>query len=88
MNQPAPYDWTKHQRDGAIGRMFNRRDALLRDVARSGGIDTWDHLKSHGHHHATRSACIRWGLLAYDSKGRLRLTADGRLTALRSRADD
>ena len=39
---------------------FNRMASLLRDIARSGGHDTWSHLHSHGHSHATlRSAVAR-----------------------------
>jgi len=49
--------------DGSTIAMLGRADALLRDITRSGGRDTYDHLKSHGHHHSTIRRALRCGLI-------------------------
>ncbi len=49
--------------DRAIHAMLDRRTALLRDVVRSGGVDRWSHLHSHGHHYSTVRAAVSSGYL-------------------------
>lgn len=64
--------------DKAILVMHDRQNAVLRDVARSGGRDNFDHLSSHGHHHATIRRCIRIGYLSEPKRQVYELTGDGR----------
>lgn len=45
------------------GRQIERMASLLRDVRRSGGVDNWPHLASHGHVYATVQSAIRRGYL-------------------------
>lgn len=52
--------------DKAIHAMLDRRESLLRDVERSGGVDGWPHLFSHGHHYATVKSAVGDGLLRQD----------------------
>lgn len=54
-----------------------RRACLLRDIARSGGIDRWDHLRSHGHSAMTILAAVRRGLVRNEAP-KFILTDDGR----------
>ncbi len=61
-----------------------RREALLRDIARSGGTDRWDHLRSHGHHHATIARAMRQGYVMSPKRHQYILTYDGRCEAHRS----
>lgn len=42
---------------------IDRREALLRDVIRSGGRDRWSHLFSHGHKFPTVRSAVRDGYL-------------------------
>ena len=51
-----------------IRDMLERRYSFLLDIIRSGGRDRWSHLKTHGHHHATRDACLRLGLIEGDKR--------------------
>lgn len=66
--------------DFAIDQILRRRAAFLRDIIRSGGKDSWDHLKTHGHHHATRDSCLRIEYISGD-KRRFVITDAGRLCA-------
>lgn len=54
-------------------RQIERMASLLRDVRRSGGVDRWDHLRSHGHHFST--------VLSAADRGYLRELIDGRYEA-------
>lgn len=45
--------------DSAIHAQINRMIALLRDVDRSGGVDCWSHLFSHGHRFPTVRSAVR-----------------------------
>ena len=67
---------TEAQRDARL--------AILRDVERSGGIDRWSHLHSHGHHYQQVRACVYRGDLAEPAPYNYRLTEAG-LSTLESR---
>lgn len=54
-----------------------RRQAVLRDVARSGGTDIWPHLSSHGHHFSTVRSCVRSGHLREIRAYVYELTSEG-----------
>lgn len=58
---------------------WNRMAALLRDVERSGGIDTYAHLLSHGHHPLTIKSAVYREMLTWTSPdNRYRMAHDGR----------
>lgn len=59
------------------------RLAILRDVVRSGGVDNWSHLHSHGHHFTSVKACISRGDLTRIRAYHYAITEAGRL-ALKS----
>lgn len=63
--------------DVAILAILSRQNAVLCDVARSGGRDNYDHLRSHGHHHATIRRCIKIGYLSEPKRRVYELTGDG-----------
>lgn len=64
--------------DVAIHAKLDRQLRLLRDVSRSGGRDNFDHLKSHGHHHATIATAVQSGYLKEPARRRYELTESGR----------
>lgn len=55
---------------------------ILRDVERSGGLDRWSHLHSHGHHWKQVCAAVNRGDLNETSSYHYALTDAGR-SALR-----
>lgn len=64
--------------DRYVLAQVRRKEFLLRDVARSGGTDTLDHLRSHGHHHSTIRAAFRSDeLRRIRRRGHVRLTSAG-----------
>jgi hypothetical protein len=56
----------------------NARTAILRDVVRSGGIDTWAHLHSHGHHIMQVRAAVNRGDLTERPFYHYQITEAGR----------
>lgn len=55
-----------------------RADAVVRDMARSGGVDNNVHLRSHGHHSSTIQSLIRRGeVTSFPMSGSLELTHAG-----------
>lgn len=64
--------------DEAVLAQIGRRDALLRDVIRSGGQDRWSHLFSHGHKFPTVRAAVRHGYLTEQHAYHYEITPDGR----------
>ena len=54
------------------------RLAILRDVYRSGGRDTWSHLHSHGHHFQQVRAAVNRGDLTASGRYHFVLTDKGR----------
>lgn len=55
-----------------------QRLAILRDVERSGGNDTWSHLHSHGHHYMQVQSLALAGMLKETKRYHYSLTDLGR----------
>lgn len=64
--------------DAAVLAQLERRDALLRDVIRSGGKDRWSHLHSHGHKYPTVLSAVRCGYLSQPRYYHYEITDAGR----------
>ena len=56
----------------------DKRQALLRDVIRSGGKDNWSHLHSHGHHFPTIRSAVNSGYLSEPRRYHYEITDAGR----------
>ena len=69
---------TRPRIDKAIHAQLDRLAYLLRDVDRSGGLDTWSHLFSHGHRFPTIKSAIRQGYLKEAAPYHYALTDDAR----------
>lgn len=55
---------------------MQRMAALLRDVQRSGGVDRWSHLHSHGHKFGTVQSAVVRGYLIETRAYHYKLTDD------------
>lgn len=64
--------------DQAVRKQVARKEALLRDVRRSGGKDNWPHLFSHGHAFPTVLSAVRHGYLSRPGHSYFCLTESGR----------
>lgn len=64
--------------DQAVRRQLARLEAVLRDVQRSGGKDTWSHLFSHGHAYPTVRSAIKQNYLTEPHAYHYELTPSGR----------
>lgn len=63
--------------DKAIHAQIYRLTALLRDVVKSGGKDTWSHLFTHGHKHPTIRSAVKQGYLKHERAYRYEITEAG-----------
>jgi hypothetical protein len=64
--------------DVAANAQIDRRERLLRDVIRSGGIDNWSHLHSHGHRFPTVKSAVLSGYLTETRAYHYEVTDAGR----------
>ena len=58
------------------GHQIERMAALLRDVQRSGGVDRWSHLHSHGNSFSTVKSAVARGYLNETLAYHYKLTDD------------